>query len=256
MNESDAIDALEHLGLTSYEARVFVALQKLGTGTASDVDRIADVPRSQVYGAAEKLEERGLVEVQQSNPIRYRAVPLDEARERLRTRYERREDQAFDYLEDVRTCRGEADEHQEDVWTLHGQDSVTARAAQLVEDADERVLYGGGAEAFDDDLVAALRERGREGIAVTVVSAADTARNRFDPADGVATCGPPGDLEPDEQQTGRVLVVDDDTVLLSILGDEEVSDLRAETAIWSTDTGFAAVLIQLLDAWFEERLGG
>jgi len=52
MNEGDAVDALKSLGLTTYEARTFVALQKLGAGTASEVADIADVPRSQVYGAA------------------------------------------------------------------------------------------------------------------------------------------------------------------------------------------------------------
>ncbi len=58
MDESDAIEALEELGLSNYEAKVFVALQRLGTGTARDIHQATDVPRSQVYGAAESLQEQ------------------------------------------------------------------------------------------------------------------------------------------------------------------------------------------------------
>lgn len=254
MTEADAIDALEDLGLTSYEARVFVALRKLGVGSASDVGRIADVPRSQVYGAAERLEERGLIEVRQSTPIQYRPVDLEEARARLRNRYDHREELAFDYLEDVGTRRLADDEHQEDVWTVDGRDSVAGRTKQLVDDADERILYGGGPTTIDDALVAALVERGSDGIEVTVVSAADDVLERFEGAENVTPCAFPAELTPEDGRTGRILVVDEETVLLSVLGDEELPNLRTETAIWSAETGFAAVIIQLLDSWFETRL--
>lgn len=254
MNETDAIDALEHLGLTSYEARVLVALQKLGVGSASDVDRIADVPRSQVYGSAEKLEERGLVEVRQSDPIEYRSVDLDEARDRLRNRYEQREEQAFDYLEDVGRKQRKVDEQQEDVWTIHGRDSVTGRTKQLVTDAEHRILYGSGPDELDDDLATELVEKGANGVSVTVVSATDEVLERFEGEDTVTTRAFPAELTPEDKQTGRILVVDEETLLLSVLGGEELPSLRTETAIWSAETGFAAVIIQLLNAWFEERL--
>jgi HTH-type transcriptional regulator, sugar sensing transcriptional regulator len=96
MNEDDAIDALESLGLSNYEAKVFVALQKLGTGTARDIHGVTDVPRSQVYGAAENLQQRGLVEVQQSKPLQYRPVSLNAAKSHLRDRFERRQERTFD----------------------------------------------------------------------------------------------------------------------------------------------------------------
>lgn len=253
MDETDAVDALEHLGLTSYEAQVFVALQKLGIGTASDVDRIADVPRSQVYGSAEKLEERGLIEVQQSNPIQYRPVDLDEARKRLRSRYEHREDEAFAYLEDARSNQRDVGEHQEDVWTLHGRDSVAGRTRQLVNDADERILYGSGPETLEDALVTELTEKAANNVSVTVVSATDKVLDSFE-GDDVTLSAFPTDLTPEDQETGRILVVDGDTLLLSILGEEELPGLRTETAIWSAETGFAAIIIQLINNWFEKHL--
>lgn len=62
-SHSEAIDALKCLGLPSYEAKVFVGLQRIRRGSARDVDRVAHMPRSQIYGAAETLEERGVIDI-------------------------------------------------------------------------------------------------------------------------------------------------------------------------------------------------
>ncbi len=37
INEREAVDALRTLGLSNYAAQVFVALQKLGSGTTEEV---------------------------------------------------------------------------------------------------------------------------------------------------------------------------------------------------------------------------
>jgi sugar-specific transcriptional regulator TrmB len=255
-DEAEATESLQRLGLSQYEAEVFVALVKLGTGTARDVTQVTDVPRSQVYGAAEGLDERGLVEVQQSNPLQYRPVTLEEARERLRSRYEDREARAFDYLDDIRVERPDADERQEDVWMVHGRESVATRTAQLVADAEERVLYGGGPDAMTADLEAELCAQASNGVSVTVVSASEAVTERFESADtdGLTTCIFPETLPSDDRPTGRILAVDGDTLLLSVLGDDALPGLQTETALWSTETGFATIIIRLLNTWLDEHL--
>ncbi|MFC7080566.1 hypothetical protein [Halorussus caseinilyticus] len=46
---------------------------------------------------------------------------------------------------------------------------------------------------------------------------------------------------------GRVLVVDGETVLLSVRDGGDDPELDDETALWSSRTGIAAVLVQLID---------
>ncbi|MFC7138978.1 TrmB family transcriptional regulator [Halosimplex aquaticum] len=251
--ESEAVEALQRLGLSKYEAQVFIALERLGAGTARDVDRMTDVPRSQVYGAAENLEERGLVEVQQSNPIQYRAVPLDEARETLTERFEREQARAFDYLETARRGEDYKDEHQEGVWTVHGRDNVSARVRQIVADAREHVLYASGPELVDEEVAAALRERAEE-VDVWVCSEfSDDPAITEQFADSAVTVAPfPED--PTADAAGRLLAVDGETVLLSVLGGEELPGVRTETAIWSSDTGIATVLLQLLRSHLDDDI--
>ncbi|WP_123533017.1 TrmB family transcriptional regulator [Halosimplex salinum] len=252
-DEDAAAEALQRLGLSKYEAAVFIALERLGTGTARDVDRMTDVPRSQVYGAAENLEERGLVEVQQSNPIQYRAVPLEEARETLAERFEREQERAFEYLETVRRGTDHEDEHQEGVWTVHGQDNVSSRIRQIVADAEERVLFASSPELVDEEVVAALGERAEEvdvWVSGEYVEDPDVAAAFEDSP--VQIMSFPEELT--ASAAGRMLAVDGDTVLLSVLGGEDLPGVRMETAIWSSDTGIATVLLQLLRSHLGETV--
>jgi len=59
-----AVESLRDLGLTEYEAKVYTALVKIRSGTAADIHLVSGIPRSAVYGALNRLEERGIVEVQ------------------------------------------------------------------------------------------------------------------------------------------------------------------------------------------------
>ena len=253
-SKGNAISALQRLGLSKYEAAVFIALQKLGIGTASEVDRITDVPRSQVYGAADRLEDLGLIEVQQSNPIQYRSVNLDEARERLRMRLEEEEQQAFEYLETVRDECADDDETQVAVWTVNGTETINNRLIDLAGQADSRVFFGADDTSMvNDEIIDTLTTAAATGVDVIVISENPEIRARFDHDDRVMTHV----LSEDpaiEDHSGRILVVDDDTVLLSILAGDELPELDREAAIWSAGTGFASVFIGLLDGWFNQHI--
>ena len=253
-DHDDAIAALKRLGLSSYEARVFVALQRIGRGSARDVDRVTEVPRSQVYGAAENLEERGLIDVQQSDPIQYRAVALDEARNRLRDRLDAAENRAFSYLETVRNELGSEEEAKEDIWTIEGRETITDRLVGLVGETEERVVFGTDGESLlSPALVASLADAAASGAQVVVVSANPAIHERFAAIDGVSTAAIDSAMEMGpSDRSGRVLIVDSDIVLVSVLG--ETAHTRTETAIWSANTGFASVFVGLFEEWLDEFL--
>jgi sugar-specific transcriptional regulator TrmB len=242
-SEHDAIESLERLGLSNYEARVFVALQKLGTGTAREVHRVADIPRSQVYGAADELEARGLVEIQQSTPKRYRPVSLESARSRLSERLEKEQERAFDYLETVqREQRGE--ETRDDVWTVRGRESVDDRTVDLAGGATDWLLFAAAdLSSVPDALVDVLRDRAAAGVDIVVVSEDADVRARFE--DESFRVEKPV-RQPPTDFMGRVLLADDNTILLSVLADANLPGVTDETAIWSADTAMAAVLVQIV----------
>jgi sugar-specific transcriptional regulator TrmB len=248
--EDDAVEALKRFGLSTYEARVFVALQKLEVGSASEIAEITDVPRSQVYGATDELEARGLIDVQQGTPTRYRPVGIEEARERLYEGLRATGDAAFAYIEGVRGEHADREERGEAIWTVEGAENVVARCASLVGDADADILYATGDPGALGPLGDAFRRALDRGVSVTVASAEQPVLDAAHEAiDGVDTRAVPQDRDPGVS-TGRVLLADRDTVLLSVRPTEAMPHVSEETAFWSTETGFAMLLVAILREWF------
>jgi sugar-specific transcriptional regulator TrmB len=255
MNDDDAVDGLKRLGLTTYEARVFLGLQKLGRGTASEVSDIADVPRSQVYGAAEGLEDRGLIETQQSTPTVYRPVSLEQARRQVLDRLAETGAETFDYLDTVQASQ-QSQEHTESIWMIHGRDSVTARTLTLAEQADERLLYAvDDASLVTEEVVAAFEAAADRGVRVVLTSANRTVLDRAKEADGLTAFRVLLDRVP-EVNTARLLVADGQTILLSTrttgIDRDTESSAGTEVAFWTSETAFASVLAELAEAWLNE----
>ena len=54
-NPVRVIECLKSLGLTKYEALVYIALLKMASATASEIHEISDVPRASVYPVIDQL---------------------------------------------------------------------------------------------------------------------------------------------------------------------------------------------------------
>jgi len=267
MNDHDAIEGLKRLGLTTYEARVFLALQKLGHGTASEISDVADVPRSQVYGAAERLEGRGLIEIRQSTPTVYRPVPLEQARRQLLDRLAETGAETFDYLDGVQGTE-ESAERTESIWMVHGRDSVTARAVTLAEQADSRLLYATDEGSLvTDELLEGLAGAAERGVTVMLASVEAGVLSRAGDVEGLLTFQVPPDRDIDVS-IARLLVADGQTILLSTRtadgrmpsgAESEPGATGAsagrEVAFWTSETAFAAVLAELAEAWLDAPAG-
>lgn len=256
MNESDAHDALEHLGLTSYEAKMLVGLQKLETATASEIARVTDVPRSQVYGTADSLEARGLIEVQNASPTRYRALPVEESMDHLTERFQQERSRAEEFLLSVQgTLSDGQDDHRTDIWVARGEENITRRIESLVETASSRVLLGVGDPAhLPPSTVASLQDRADAGVELVGMTDDEAVLDRFQHVDGLEAV-----FVPDEQtidvETSRIVVVDGRTVLISMI-DEGPAETTQESAMWSENTMFATLFARLIEGWFSQYLSG
>jgi sugar-specific transcriptional regulator TrmB len=250
MDEDEAIDGLKRLGLTAYEARVFLGLQKLGSGTASEVSDISGVPRSQVYGVADSLENRGLVETQQSTPTVYRPVSLERARTRLLDQLEETGSRTFDYLDTVQGTEASEEEQSEAIWLVHGTEEISSRAAELFADADDQVFYATSeVSMLDDTVVDALEAADERGTQVVVASANPAVREAV--GSRFPTVAIPNERDPDVG-SARVVLVDEDTMLLGVYSNAGVAGTPEEVAFWSSKTTFAVVLGGFLREWFTE----
>lgn len=254
MNEQGALDGLKRLGLTAYEARVFLGLHKLRSGTASEISDVADVPRSQVYGATEELENRGFVERQESTPAVFRPVSLEQARTSLLDQLAQTGAETFDYIESTQGSEAITDEQTESLWQIRGKDAVSSRTADLIEDATQHILYApSDITMLEDTILDALKTVDDAGVSVRIASTNSNVRTAVDgqfktvavPADRLANIG-----------NIRTALVDSETVLLGIRPDETVADEPKEVAFWSANSTFGTVLNKLLQEWFTVSVDG
>ena len=254
-----AVDALDDLGLTQYEAKCFVALARMPSGTATDVSDVADVPRSRVYETLERLHDRGLVDVQQSEPRRYRAIGMARALDALRRDYRSRIETADDAL---RTIDSHDRLETEGVWAIAEREHVAERTLVLIEDATEEVyLLVTDAELLGDDVLARLAAAAERGAEVVVEVPSEAARDLVRtavPSAHVAVSRTAG--EPTlrgGRWLGRILVADRRSGLVSALREDRLSGAGAETAVWSQglDHGLVVGLGELIGARIDDLDG-
>jgi sugar-specific transcriptional regulator TrmB len=245
-NLEEAVEILQQLGLKEYEARCFVGLSRLESGTAKDLSELTEVPRTRVYDAIRVLEAHGLVEIQHSSPQQYRAVSLEEATETLRDQHETRVDRLRDALESVDTVETEEDSTVQQVWAMSGGTAIENRTEQLIQTAeDEVVLVLGDASLLTPALIRRLNDV-PEDVELLLGAFSDDLESELAGAVPDATTFVSGlgwlkNQEPlsDETAIGRLLMVDRQAILVSTI----VLETQEEQAIFGEGFGNGLVVI-------------
>jgi sugar-specific transcriptional regulator TrmB len=241
-----AVEQLQSLGLSTYAARTYVALAALGQGSARDVAHVSDVPRTRVYDAVEELREEGLADVRESNPKLFWPVSVETCERHFDERYRRRLDRLTDALESVGTS--DRPEQQSGVWTVTGREAVAERTVQFVREADDEVAFVTVEELLTDGVVDALRAAGQRGVSIRVAGVADGVEARI--RDEVPGVEPFESLwEHTDIPAGRLLLVDRERTLVSVLAENGVPE-REETAVWgSGEYNGLVVVVKGVFAW-------
>lgn len=255
VSEEETVESLVELGLTEYEASCLVAITQLSQGTAKEISQIADVPQSRVYDVAEKLYRKGLVDIQESDPQKYYALPVDRAIKRLREEYRKNLETADENLRSLES----RDRNDSGVWEIANREDVRIRVEMHVDEATEEIYFHvSHEESLESEILDALAQATDRGVVVRVEVPNESARSRVHetvPAARVAV----SDLQFDsvsegEEEPGRLLMVDRETILLSALTDGLVPQETSETGIWGSQLGGGLI------AWqrhlLESRLAG
>jgi HTH-type transcriptional regulator, sugar sensing transcriptional regulator len=81
------LERLQRLGLTSYEARAYLALLRRDSSTAAETARLAGLPRQRVYDVLSSLVEKGLASTRPGKAVKYAATSPEQALEHLLTQH-------------------------------------------------------------------------------------------------------------------------------------------------------------------------
>ncbi len=90
----ELINKLKELGLTTYEAKAYVALVLRGVATASEICDLSGIPYTRIYDVLASLVNKGMVVTIPGRPIKYKAIDprrvLENLREEIINEYNRK----------------------------------------------------------------------------------------------------------------------------------------------------------------------
>lgn len=177
MSEKKAIEALQDLGLTEYEARVYTTLVKIKSGIVSEIHVMSGIPRSAVYGALKKLENKGIVEVQYTKPMKYKVLSPSKTLDKFRNSFLLETKKALNALDDIYNVDVKDNQIADTMWINQGGLSVHDKIFELIMSANEEIVITAYSVLFNlrkmhhqfQDIVPALNEAMKRGADLKVI---------------------------------------------------------------------------------------
>lgn len=255
---TEVVSQLQDLGLKEYEARCFLALTQLPTGTAKEISEISEVPRTRVYDAIRVLETQGLVEVQHSSPQQFRAVDIDEAAQTLRQKYDTRIETLETHLETVEDREIEEDDTPvQEVWSLRGNEAIESRTIDLIEGADSEIaLLVVDEDILSETLFDGIRAANDRGLSILLGGQTDSITEQLGrELPNVRTFETgldwlTGPMSDHEVAISRILLVDRETLLIGSYYPDAENGKTKEQAVFARglENGVVVLLRRLVSA--------
>lgn len=166
---SNIAESLKSLGLTKYEALVYIALLKVAGATATEIHEISGVPRASVYPVLDRLIQKNLVSVSNTSPKRFDAMPPEEGISNLLTSIEENAQEAKTVLSEIFSQRiGVERGTQELIWSIYGIDNIHIRILDLILHSKQNIRIISSAQFFTPAMIETLETAGKS-VAIEII---------------------------------------------------------------------------------------
>jgi HTH-type transcriptional regulator, sugar sensing transcriptional regulator len=152
------VDRLRVLGMSLYEARIYVGLLRHGPQNGNEVSKSAGIPSSKVYSTLERLASKGIVHsVRRGSGTQYICISPDELVQRFRNEFE----EPIEFLGKTLPSVA-AFEPASEVLTVSGLDAIRENSTFIVGDAANEIYISVWADELADltEALVAADERG------------------------------------------------------------------------------------------------
>ncbi len=137
----EIVDSLKLLGLSEYQAKVYIALVGYGQASASEIYSASKVPQNKVYSVLKELEEQGLVFVGGSGKGAniYRPNNPDFFIREMSIKYNQATGIANDFL--IPLYERSSEQHQsKSIWVLRGTSTVYTKLVEMILGATDEII--------------------------------------------------------------------------------------------------------------------
>jgi HTH-type transcriptional regulator, sugar sensing transcriptional regulator len=134
----DILQNIQSMGLTQYEAKVYLSLVSRGSSNAYQVSKASGVPRARVYEVLDNLVQHGFVMKEETDGgTQYSSLPVEVLLDSVKTKWEA----TYNSLETkLRSLEKKMPESEIYVTTIQGEENIVAFCRVLIRRAERRVL--------------------------------------------------------------------------------------------------------------------
>jgi sugar-specific transcriptional regulator TrmB len=162
--EKLVVSALEQLGFTASDAKVYLGLLQGHPATGYELAKRTKVPRSAMYAVLGRLERAGVVRGVQANPARYSPLPPQQLVSLLRDRHQSSLEELQHALE-----RLDRNPHPASLWVTVGYGAIVQEALRIIA-ASQKVVAASLWSREADKLAPAFAEAAARGVEVVLFS--------------------------------------------------------------------------------------
>ena len=229
--------AMESLGLTGYEIKVYIALAETGKSTASDISKKSGVPYSKIYEVLSGLEEKGWSESDSSRPQKFFPRSPRTALEAMRMRIENgiKDNESLIVSELMPVYEKSGVRERPEIWVVRGIYNIAAKVSEIIQTCQHELLIAlpQVVEDIARPVQPMLRVLHEKGVRITVLVSEQTN------PDTVRAISRIADVRLKNNMFGGGVIGDSRQVMI-LLGEGRSDIGRFEPiAIWAEHIGLA-----------------
>ena len=229
--------AMESLGLTGYEIKVYLSFLGSGSMTASDVSKKSGVPYSKIYEVLNALEDKGWLESNSSRPQKFFPKSPLTALEAMRMRIENgiRDNESLIINELMPLYEKSGIRERPEIWVVRGVYNIAAKIVEIIQTCQHELLMAlpQVAEDIAKPVQPMLRMLHEKGVKITVLASEEASK------DTVRTIGRIADVRLKSNMFGGGVIGDSKQVMI-LLGEGRSDNGNIEPiGIWAEHIGLA-----------------
>ena len=229
--------ALETVGLTGHEIKIFTFLLREGGQNAMNLSKISEVPYSKIYDVLASLKRKGWVESDESRPTRYFArspmVTMEITKQRMETDFADNKNVILNELLPLYEKSGTRE--RPDIWVLSGTLNIATKILEMVDSCRNEVMIA-LPEASQDLVKQALpklRLLYDRGVKITILTADTMDRESLKAGARIAR------VKVRKGLFGGGIISDRRHVVILLGPEVGGSSLHETVAIWADHAGLA-----------------
>jgi sugar-specific transcriptional regulator TrmB len=254
--EADFLPFMVELGLTSSEAKVYLAAVNLGAATTTEIAVAAGKERSNTHHLLERLEQLGLVEASLDSPTRFKPIELGEAVDHLfsleSVKFRKLDERRKSVLASLSSKGLGASRDVETYSVIKGRARTYLRMVESISDCKKEVsllLSANGVTRLRrfGDFMQVMKQRSRAGVQFRVI----TEINRSNSGD-VKAFGRLAEVRHVRNQSTNASVYDSKVGSVAlVINDNLDEDAPEHVALWTNGGSFVRMLTDFFDSvWF------